>query len=594
MKIRILPLMLVAGAATFSGCTLNKMAKLAKEQDVKATPDPLEVHADTVAFELSAVLPTKMMKPGYDYTIDPSYKYGSKEIDLNDVTFKGDDYPDKSAKPKKTESFAFPYNSDITNGDLVVDGTVTTKAGKEKKAIKDFAIAKGLITTSTLVENVANAAYAHPGYTDAEELEPTYVEFFFPQGSPRLNLYMSTNRDEAKSFKAFVAEKNVTRKVIITGTHSPEGTERVNSNLAEERAQAIEKQYRTLMGRYDYKGEADKIDFVLKPVVDDWGQFKTVLDSFDKLTAAQKQECLRIVNGAGTFEEKQDRLAELPFYKTIFNGLYPKLRNARTEILTVIEKKPNSTIAVMAKQIANGSLSADSLSDGELLWAAHLTPSLDEKEAIYKAVIKKSNAWKAHNNLAGVYVAKAEKAEGSARNSLVEKAINQAQSANRQTESPEAYANLAAAYYLQGNIAKAYGTIAKSVSLRPDSYSAAAINGTRGAIEIRMAKYGDAIATLAASDKTAVNAFNKGLAQLLNKEYQNAVVSLDEATEINGDFALAYYVKAVAYARQNNSSKAVDALKKAVKIDPSLKAKAANDLEFSKISASSDFTNAVK
>jgi hypothetical protein len=47
--------------------------------------------------------------------------------------------------------------------------------------------------------------------------------------------------------------KNVTRTVTITGTHSPEGAERINTKLSEERAAAIEKFYRAQMKKYDYQ-----------------------------------------------------------------------------------------------------------------------------------------------------------------------------------------------------------------------------------------------------------------------------------------------------------------------------------------------------
>ena len=65
----------------------------------------------------------------------------------------------------------------------------------------------------------------------------------------------------------------MTRTVTITGTHSPEGTETINTDLSGDRAGTIEKYYRGRMDRYDYAGAADSIEFILKPVVQDWGCF---------------------------------------------------------------------------------------------------------------------------------------------------------------------------------------------------------------------------------------------------------------------------------------------------------------------------------
>ena len=48
---------------------------------------------------------------------------------------------------------------------------------------------------------------------------------------------------------------------------------------------------------------------------------------------------------------------------------------------------------------------------------------------------------------------------------------------------------------------------------------------------------------------TADNLFNKGLAQVLNKDYQNALTSFSEATSKNSNLAIAHYGAAVASAR---------------------------------------------
>ena len=52
---------LLVGSAIFSGCALNKMIKLAEKQDLKVDPNPLEVHGGKVDFNMSAVLPPKML-----------------------------------------------------------------------------------------------------------------------------------------------------------------------------------------------------------------------------------------------------------------------------------------------------------------------------------------------------------------------------------------------------------------------------------------------------------------------------------------------------------------------------------------------------
>jgi tetratricopeptide (TPR) repeat protein len=120
------------------------------------------------------------------------------------------------------------------------------------------------------------------------------------------------------------------------------------------------------------------------------------------------------------------------------------------------------------------------------------------------------------------------------------------------------------------------------------------VNGVKGACEIYMANYSSAVSSTSSALSTDVNLFNKGLAQLLNKDYSNASSSFAEASSKNSNFALAYYGAAVAAARNGNGDGVVSNLSSAVKIDASLKDKALTDLEFSKFTATESFRNALK
>ena len=98
-------------------------------------------------------------------------------------------------------------------------------------------------------------------------------------------------------------------------------------------------------------------------------------------------------------------MKKLPTYKKVFKDVYPKLRTAKTEILTIKDKKTDAEISVLSKQITQNSVKADTLSFEELMYSATLTPSLDEKVAIYEAATKKGTNWNAHNNLGATYIA---------------------------------------------------------------------------------------------------------------------------------------------------------------------------------------------
>ena len=594
--------LLAIGMLTFYGCAMNTMMKMAKDQQLTVDPDPLEVHADKVNFEVSAALPVKMLKPNLTYSMEIAYEYADKASKFEEIKFVANDYPNRDTQqPRESKSFEMPYEDEMAKGNLTIQGWgINDKNGKKKGPTEKLEIAKGVITTSKLVKSVYYGAYVSydykdetvGGWTPDEELEPTNVNFFFLQGSSVLRS-SEKRSDRGKFFQAFIAEKNVTRTVTITGTHSPEGPERVNSDLSKNRAEKIEAFYRQMMDRYDYMGAADSIKFVLKPVIEDWTEFKAALEPYDGIDQAAKSEILNIVNGSGSFEEKEDALHKLSTYKTIFKDIYPDLRAAKTEILTVIEKRSDAEISVLAKQIAEGKLPADTLSYGELAYAAYLTPSLKEKAAIYEATVKVYDNWAAHNNLGAVYLNMAVAGEGDM-TSNAEKAVTQFEISLNKKNTAYAKGNMGSAELMQGNSEKAYESVSDAVSMNPPSKIVYGFNGTKGSIEIMTANYSDAVKTLSSSADNADNLFNKGLAQVLAKDYQNALVTFGELSDKDSDYAMADYGAAIANARLGKKDDAVNSIGKAVSANPELKSKIASDLEFNAMMGDSAFIDAVK
>ncbi|MEO9967735.1 MAG: OmpA family protein [Reichenbachiella sp.] len=575
----------LVGLTMLSGCSaLNNMVKLAATQQVDVVPNPLELHGDSVKADMSVVLPAKMLPQKYVYNLATYYKSGDNDVEVGKMVFDATDFPDsKTTTSRKSDSYSFAYDPAMSEGVLQVQGTAVDQNGKTAETPR-YDAAKGIITTSRLVEDEFYSAYAFHGYNDQEELVPTNVDFYFDQGSSVLKS-SETRSEKGKEFAAFIADKNVTKTVTITGTHSPEGTETINSGLSEARAKAIEKYYRSQMRKYDYKDMADSINFILKPVVEDWTAFKDALNAYEGASDAQKSEVLKVVNGAGLFEDKEKALQKLDSYKSIFKDIYPGLRAAKTEVLTVKEKKTNAEIAVLAKQVAEGTASADTLSSQELMFAGTLTPSLAEKEGIYKAATKKDGSWEAHNNLGAVYLEMAAAAEGADRNSNVELAITQLEIAANKNQAAEVLANMATAYALQGDKAQAYDAVVAGLAKSPSADHASGMSAVKGSLEIKRGEYDAAFESLKAAKESKTVAFNRGLALLLNKDYENAVTGFGNAAEQDADFAKAYYASAVASARLRNDADMLSSLKMAIEKDPEMKEKALTDLEFSNYAA---------
>ncbi|MDX1627950.1 MAG: hypothetical protein R3345_04580 [Fulvivirga sp.] len=574
---------ILLGVLTLSGCALNQMVKMAEEQNLTVTPNPLEVHADTVSFEMSANLPVKMLKKGKVYTINTFYKYGDNEVALEPMQFKAEDYPNADEQaPQQSKEYAFAYSPAMKNGMLQVQGVALDPKNGKSKETPRMDVAPGVITTSEMVQAVYAPTFADHGYNNQEELIPVVVNFYFLQGSPRLR-YSERRSDRGNKLDAYIAANNVTKTVTITGTHSPEGPERVNADLAINRSKAIEEFYRKQMNKYDYQKKADSIKFINKDIVEDWSIFKDSLAVYEGISSEEKSAWLDIINGPGEYEEKEDKLHSLPTYNKVFRELYPKLRVAKTSILKVKDKKTDAEISVLAKQITQGQAPADTLSEEELMYGATLTPSLEEKEAIYQAATKKSGSWQAHNNLGAVYIAMASNGNESA----VQKAQAQLEIAAKKKASAEVHANLASVALMNNNPYKAHEHLEKASGLSGEQ--AQQVNAVKGAVEIMIADYSSAVRSTSNATDNAVNLFNKGLAQILNKDYQNAVNSFEEAIDKDSDMAIAYYGAAIAHARQNNADKVFSNLEQAVSKNPELKSKALEDLEFAAYTTNEGF-----
>ena len=582
--------LLIIGTLTVTSCTLPQMIKAAKNQKLEIKPNPLEVHKDTVNFDLSGNLPVKLLKKGTVYTINTFYKYGDNELALPSLPLKAEDYPNSAKEETKvSKAFMFPYKDAYKTGTIEIQGVASK--GTKSKPTPRMAYATGIITTSKLVQNSYYAAFAGHSYNNQEELVPVVIpNFIFERGKSVLRT-SETKSEKGKQLDAFIASKNVTRTVTITGTHSPEGLERINSKLTEERATAIEKFYRAEMKKYDYKDVADQIKFILKPIVDDWSEFKTALAAYEGVSADDKAAYLNVVNNGAAFEEQEKQLKKLATYNKVFNDIYPGLRAAKTEILTIKVKKTDAEISVLAKQMTTGQAGSDALTFDELMYAATLTPSLEEKTAIYEAATKKGTDWAAHNNIGAAYLQAV--IENPAKTDLIDKALAQLEIAAKLNPSPEVHANLATVSLMKGNPYKAYSH-AKAALNGASNDVTRGVNGVKGACEIYMANYGAAVTSTSSSADTHVNLFNKGLAQLLNKDFSNASSSFAEAIRKNSNFAIAYYGAAVAAARSGNGEAVVSNLVSAVKIDSGLKEKALTDLEFAKFNTTDAFRNALK
>lgn len=337
---------------------------------------------------------------------------------------------------------------------------------------------------------------------------------------------------------------------------------------------------------------ADQIRFIQKPITQNWEEFKYMLSLYDGISSSEKSEYTNIINGSGSFEQKEKQLQKLSTYKQVFKDVYPKLRTAKTEVLTVKPKKSPEQIATLALQIANGG-SADQLTVEEMLYAAANNPSLEEKKKILEAAAKKDDTWVVHNNLGAVNMAMAIESSRGARN-LIRTALNHFEISNQKNANVQAQTNMGVAMAMQGNLWGAHAALTKAIGMNPGNDVRQAASGTKGYVEIKVGRYDLAINSLGRASDSSVDQFNKGLVQLLRKDFRNAQATLEAVISSDRGYVMAHYAAAVAAARQSNENKVIEHLRNAVNADASLKQKALTDLEFNNYTGTQAFLDLLK
>ena len=580
-----------------SGCNpLKKMIALSEQQQINVNPNPIELAGSEVSFDVESTLPVGMLPKGTSYTLN----FDFEGTQVGSVEFRASDYPNStSSVSKNTKTITVAYDPSLMGGNpgkLNVKGTAKVVATGKSLDTESSDVADGVNTTITFTRatNIPTPT-AYPGYTDAEETEVTTVDFYFNQGSSYLR-GSEKKSDRGEQFSAFVAEKNMTKGVNITGAHSPEGSTKVNESLAGRRANAIEKYYRAEMDRYDYKDEAGEINFDLLPVVENWDALRRALRASTSLSREDRSQIGAIINGGGSFVDKEKSLSKLSSYKTLMKEVYPDLRTARTEVTTVIEKKPNNEILAIAQNIVSGESSSEALSHGELLFAGGLTPDLSEKAAIYGAAVKWGGTWQAHNDFGAVHImlAKQEEEGSESQLKLLEAAKTQLDISNNKKENAESHLNLAAIAAMQydWNLANEHINKAAGLDL---TYAEGRYNMAKGTILIPLGDYENALNHLNKVGQRGWAKWRKGIVQLMSYNFDEAKKEMaalrkqfkESGWKENGGID---YVHAIISAREGDSNAVAENLKTALSKDENgmLKERLVNDVEFI------NFSDAVK
>src|SRR5437868_9124593 len=110
----IKPVSFILIAAAVAGCNgLGKMAKNASLVKYEVTPDPLEVHGDSVAITVKGTYPPKYFAKKVDLTVTPVVKTPSGEHAFKPITEVGEKSQTPGNKINQKAGGSFTYSDKI-------------------------------------------------------------------------------------------------------------------------------------------------------------------------------------------------------------------------------------------------------------------------------------------------------------------------------------------------------------------------------------------------------------------------------------------------------------------------------------------------
>jgi Flp pilus assembly protein TadD len=554
-------LMAVAIAATaLTGC------KLIGELEYTVTPDPVEMHGDSVKVSVTVKIPEKGLHKKVNAEITPklgNHAFKTIYIQGEKATGNGQVIP-KKAGGTVNYTDVIPYAADMENADMMVGGVA--KKGKKEIEVETTKIADGTIVTPLWVQNDDKALIGADNFVRTTEETYSGAQINYNKGKSDVR-GAELKQDDIKEFEAWMAEalvnpKRSVKKINLVSYASPEGETDKNGTLAADRAKSGKEACMKVLDKIKYTYEESL--FSEAPKGEDWSGFKTAVEASEM---EDKELVLRVLTMYSDLNKREEEIKKMAAtYRALERDILPPLR--RTQFVVIYDKIGWSDDEL--KELSK--TKPDTLTVEEILFTGALYEDLSEKMRVYNLAVQYfPNDWRGHNNVGYVYYMQ---------NDLTNAKSN-FEKANSANENPVTLNNLGIISRINGDRDKATELLNSAVSAGSE------VKYNLGIIDIQNGNYAEANGNMGSE-----NTFNKALAQTLNADYSSALTTIDASQD--AESAIGYYLKAIIGSRQNNLDMVVNNLKSAIAKDSSLKAKASKDREFIKFFENASFQNVTK
>lgn len=550
----------VIAATLLALCSCSsKLGELSADY-FSVTPQVLEAVNGEVPVTISGTFPEKFFPKKGVITVTPVLKWEGGSVSGDSYTLIGEKVEGNSqsisykAGGNFTMKTSFDYVPEMAKSELYLEFAAKVKG--KTKSMPAVKVADGVLSTAELYSYTTAStkpAYAQDAFQRIiKQAKQANIMFLIQQANLR---WSEINSTQMKDFTATLQNVKADTKnkalenVEVSAYASPDGGMDLNDRLAAQRQKNAQTHVNKVLKKNKVETTVDT-----KYTAEDWEGFQELVSASN---IPDKDLILRVLSMYKDPEVREREIKNISAaYAELAEEILPQLRRARLTLNYQLIGRSDAEILEAFKS------DASVLSIEELLYAATLVKSDNEKVAIYKkAASLYSNDYRPYNNMAEIAMKAANYNEAK---SLLQKA------AKLNPSAAEVNTNLGMLALIDGNVAEAEKYLLKGTDSKENAAALGNLYVAQGQYDRAVKAFGDTKSNAAA------------LAQIMSKNYTAAKNTLSQVEKAD---AYTYYLNAIVGARTNNATMVAENLKKAVKLDSSLLKKAANDMEFVKFAA---------
>ena len=536
-----------------TSCGLSNMSSKYETVAITVTPPTLQAHAGKVGVTIDASFPEKYFAKSSTVEFTPVLISSEGENKFKSITIQGEEASGGEATIFYTTGGRFSYQDEMPYTNDMMESTLELRAvGKSKDKELVFTprtVAKGVMATSTRVQNTEDLAFAKSNYEKETILEESAIIYFLVNQSNIRTTEKSD--DDIKRLEEFASMGNKTHSIEVKSYASPEGSVDLNDNVSDKRAASTLRYAKRILKKVKLDDFDNNDLYTEISEGEDWEGFNKLMRSSE---IKDRRRITKIVNSVEDLEKREQAIRDMAeIYDAIEKDVLPQLRKAKITVRSFEPKRTDEEILELAQN------TPQELDVKELLYSASLVEEANDKAAIFNTASQLHNDWRGYNNTACLMLS----------NNKIEEAkdyLNKAKSIDKNASSVQNNQAVIAAW--EGNFAQA-----------KDLYNKSATQKNKALLDLRSANYKKASRYF--KNK---NTHNAALAKMLNG--QNSTC--------NENTAACDYLNAISYARSANESMLIKSLKSAINKDSNYKNEAKIDLEFVNFRDSENFISLTK